>query len=86
MSTLPVAGIPRLRKPSGRSPPTRFATSLPEAGCAGGAGAASPPAVKWKFARAPRRDHKYLICNADEGDPGAFMDRAVARKRSVSAA
>ncbi len=32
---------------------------------------------KWKFARAAVSDQKYLICNADEGDPGAFMDRAV---------
>ena len=33
--------------------------------------------MKWKFARETQADHKYLICNADEGDPGAFMDRAV---------
>jgi NADH:ubiquinone oxidoreductase subunit F (NADH-binding)/Pyruvate/2-oxoacid:ferredoxin oxidoreductase delta subunit len=32
---------------------------------------------KWKFARQTEADQKYLICNADEGDPGAFMDRAV---------
>jgi NADH-quinone oxidoreductase subunit F len=32
---------------------------------------------KWKFARSAAGDQKYLICNADEGDPGAFMDRAV---------
>ncbi len=32
---------------------------------------------KWKFALGTESDHKYLICNADEGDPGAFMDRAV---------
>ena len=32
---------------------------------------------KWKFARSAVADQKYLICNADEGDPGAFMDRAV---------
>jgi NADH-quinone oxidoreductase subunit F len=32
---------------------------------------------KWKFARNAAADQKYLICNADEGDPGAFMDRAV---------
>lgn len=33
--------------------------------------------MKWKFARSAAADQKYLICNADEGDPGAFMDRAV---------
>ncbi len=32
--------------------------------------------VKWKFARQAEGDHKYIICNADEGDPGAFMDRS----------
>jgi NADH:ubiquinone oxidoreductase subunit F (NADH-binding)/NAD-dependent dihydropyrimidine dehydrogenase PreA subunit len=46
-------------------------------GCAcdrrGGAG--FPTGMKWKFALAEERDKKYVICNADEGDPGAFMDR-----------
>lgn len=35
------------------------------------------PQGKWKFAFHTESDQKYLICNADEGDPGAFMDRAV---------
>ncbi len=55
----------------------RSATWSKRAGCAGAAAAASPPGKKWKFARAAPADQKYLICNADEGDPGAFMDRAV---------
>lgn len=33
--------------------------------------------MKWQFAKASVSDKKYVICNADEGDPGAFMDRSV---------
>jgi NADH:ubiquinone oxidoreductase subunit F (NADH-binding) len=47
-------------------------------GLRGRGGGGFPSGVKWKFARDTQADHKYLICNADEGDPGAFMDRAVA--------
>ena len=41
------------------------------------AAAASPPARKWSFGAASKADQKYVACNADEGDPGAFMDRSV---------
>ncbi len=43
----------------------------------GRGGAGFPTGVKWKFARQAEGNPKYIICNADEGDPGAFMDRAV---------
>ncbi|MBQ5825017.1 MAG: NADH-quinone oxidoreductase subunit F, partial [Clostridia bacterium] len=43
--------------------------------CRGGAG--FPTWFKWNAARSSQGEEKYLICNADEGDPGAFMDRAV---------
>jgi NADH-quinone oxidoreductase subunit F len=43
----------------------------------GRGGAGFPTGVKWKFARQAEGQPKYIICNADEGDPGAFMDRAV---------
>ena len=46
-------------------------------GLAGRGGAGFPTWFKWNAARAAKGDIKYLICNADEGDPGAFMDRAV---------
>ncbi|MBR0303116.1 MAG: SLBB domain-containing protein, partial [Clostridia bacterium] len=46
-------------------------------GLAGRGGAGFPTWFKWNAARASKGDKKYLICNADEGDPGAFMDRAV---------
>jgi len=46
-------------------------------GLRGRGGAGFPTATKWSFARSAAGDEKYIICNADEGDPGAFMDRAV---------
>jgi NADH:ubiquinone oxidoreductase subunit F (NADH-binding)/Pyruvate/2-oxoacid:ferredoxin oxidoreductase delta subunit/(2Fe-2S) ferredoxin len=46
-------------------------------GLRGRGGGGFPTGKKWKFARASQADQKYLVCNADEGDPGAFMDRAV---------
>lgn len=46
-------------------------------GLRGRGGGGFPTGVKWRFARKTEADQKYLICNADEGDPGAFMDRAV---------
>ncbi len=46
-------------------------------GLRGRGGGGFPTAQKWKFCRASPGTDKYLICNADEGDPGAFMDRAV---------
>ena len=46
-------------------------------GLAGRGGAGFPTWFKWNAAKESKGDEKYLICNADEGDPGAFMDRAV---------
>ncbi len=46
-------------------------------GLAGRGGAGFPTWFKWNAARSSKGEHKHLICNADEGDPGAFMDRAV---------
>jgi NADH-quinone oxidoreductase subunit F len=43
----------------------------------GRGGAGFPTGLKWKFTRAAQTRPKYIVCNADEGDPGAFMDRAV---------
>ena len=50
---------------------------IEKSGLRGRGGGGFPTGKKWKFARAAVADQKYLICNADEGDPGAFMDRAV---------
>ena len=46
-------------------------------GLAGRGGAGFPTWFKWNAARQSKGEEKYMICNADEGDPGAFMDRAV---------
>ncbi|MCK9391608.1 MAG: NADH-quinone oxidoreductase subunit NuoF [Syntrophales bacterium] len=46
-------------------------------GLRGRGGAGFPTGLKWKFAAASPGDVKYVLCNADEGDPGAFMDRSV---------
>jgi len=46
-------------------------------GIRGRGGAGFPTGQKWKFAAASQSDQKYLICNGDEGDPGAFMDASI---------
>lgn len=48
-----------------------------DSGLRGRGGAGFPTGMKWKFAKAAQNDKKYVVCNADEGDPGAFMDRSV---------
>jgi len=48
-----------------------------KSGLRGRGGGGFPTGKKWKFAHSQEADQRYLICNADEGDPGAFMDRAV---------
>ena len=51
--------------------------TLLDSGLRGRGGAGFPTGLKWKFAKANDDDQKYVCCNADEGDPGAFMDRSV---------
>lgn len=48
-----------------------------KSGLRGRGGAGFPTGKKWQFARGYAADQKYIICNADEGDPGAFMDRSI---------
>jgi len=57
--------------------PEEVIETVKAAGLRGRGGAGFPAGMKWGFARAAKGDKKYIICNADEGDPGAFMDRAV---------
>ena len=65
--------------------PAEVCDLVTEAGLRGRGGAGFPTGRKWRVALDQRRAQKYLICNADEGDPGAFMDRAVLRAtRSAS--
>jgi len=48
-----------------------------DSGLRGRGGGGFPTGLKWRFAHNSKSDIKYIICNADEGDPGAFMDRSV---------
>jgi NADH:ubiquinone oxidoreductase subunit F (NADH-binding)/(2Fe-2S) ferredoxin/NAD-dependent dihydropyrimidine dehydrogenase PreA subunit len=48
-----------------------------ESGLRGRGGGGFPTGKKWQFAKSYAADQKYIICNADEGDPGAFMDRSI---------
>ena len=50
---------------------------IEKSGLRGRGGGGFPTGKKWKFAHSQEAEQRYLICNADEGDPGAFMDRAV---------
>ena len=48
-----------------------------DSGLRGRGGGGFPTGLKWSFTAANKADQKYVVCNADEGDPGAFMDRSV---------
>ncbi len=50
---------------------------LKRSGLRGRGGAGFPAGLKWQFVRDARGDVRYVVCNADEGDPGAFMDRSI---------
>ena len=57
--------------------PAEVIQTVLDSGLRGRGGAGFPTGRKWAFAAANAADQKYVCCNADEGDPGAFMDRAV---------
>ena len=57
--------------------PIQVIDEVTKSGLRGRGGAGFPTGKKWSFARASNSDKKYIICNADEGDPGAFMDRSI---------
>ncbi len=57
--------------------PEKVIAMLIDSGLRGRGGGGFPTGLKWKFARGSAGDKKYIICNADEGDPGAFMDRSI---------
>ena len=57
--------------------PEQVIDTVKRSGLRGRGGAGFPTGVKWEFARKNDADQKYVCCNADEGDPGAFMDRSV---------
>ena len=57
--------------------PEQVIQTIKDSGLRGRGGGGFPTGVKWSFAAAQQADQKYVCCNADEGDPGAFMDRSV---------
>lgn len=57
--------------------PTEVIKLIKESGLRGRGGGGFPTGTKWELAYRNRNDKKYVICNADEGDPGAFMDRSI---------
>ncbi|WP_177918178.1 NADH-quinone oxidoreductase subunit NuoF [uncultured Eubacterium sp.] len=70
-------GYTALKKCLTQLTPEQVIEIIKVSGLAGRGGAGFPTWFKWNAARQSEGDEKYLICNADEGDPGAFMDRAV---------
>ncbi|MCA1746128.1 MAG: NADH-quinone oxidoreductase subunit NuoF [Bacteroidales bacterium] len=57
--------------------PEKIIDLVKASGLRGRGGAGFPAGLKWEFARNNKSDKKYVVCNADEGDPGAFMDRSI---------
>jgi len=72
-----VGGYEALGKALTTMTPEEVIDEVKKAGLRGRGGGGFPTGVKWGFTRNASGDKKYVICNADEGDPGAFMDRSV---------
>ena len=70
-------GYKALEKCLLHSTPEDVINSVIASGLRGRGGGGFPTGVKWQLAAKSKSDKKYIICNADEGDPGAFMDRSV---------
>ena len=72
-----MGGYGALAKALNEMTPDAVIEEVKASGLRGRGGAGFPTGTKWKFASSSPNKPKYVICNADEGDPGAFMDRAV---------
>jgi NADH-quinone oxidoreductase subunit F len=70
-------GYRALRKAFLEMTPEQVISDVTNSGLRGRGGAGFPTGRKWEFCRASPGQKKYVICNADEGDPGAFMDRSI---------
>lgn len=70
-------GYEATRKAFTAMTPEQVIEEIKESGLRGRGGAGFPTGLKWSFAAGNQADQKYVVCNADEGDPGAFMDRSV---------
>ncbi len=74
---LSMGGYRALGKVLSTRTPEEVIDEVIRSGLRGRGGAGFPAGVKWKYTRAAAGTPKYVICNADEGDPGAFMDRSI---------
>ena len=72
-----VGGYEALAKAVTTMSPEDVIEEIKKSGLRGRGGGGFPTGMKWQLAKASVSDKKYVICNADEGDPGAFMDRSV---------
>lgn len=70
-------GYQALAKALTQMTPDAVVDEISKSGLKGRGGGGFPTGLKWKFASQNASDQKYVICNADEGDPGAFMDRTL---------
>jgi len=69
-------GYAALEKALFEMTPETIIKEIDKSGLRGRGGAGFPTGKKWQFSRGVQADQKYIICNADEGDPGAYMDRS----------
>jgi bidirectional [NiFe] hydrogenase diaphorase subunit len=76
-SYIAVAGYRALHHALLEMEPAEVFESVTQSGLRGRGGAGYPTGVKWATVAKSRADRKYVVCNADEGDPGAFMNRSV---------
>lgn len=72
-----VGGYSALEKVLSSMQPEQVIDEVKKSGLRGRGGGGFPTGMKWGFTRGAKGDVKYIVCNADEGDPGAFMDRSV---------
>jgi len=70
-------GYRALGKAISQMSPQEVIETIKEAGLRGRGGAGFPTGLKWQFTASAPGNPKYVVCNADEGDPGAFMDRSI---------
>ena len=70
-------GFQGLAKALTEMKPAEVVQEVLDSGICGRGGAGFPTGMKWKIAASVQADEKYIVCNADEGDPGAFMDRSI---------
>ncbi len=70
-------GYKALEKVLKEMTPDEVIAEISKSGLRGRGGAGFPTGKKWEFTKVSEGDQKYVVCNADEGDPGAFMDRSI---------